>query len=158
MAPVVEPLPFKTASAFGGGNAALNSLSACLRLSCRNIFRCMAAPIANQTPPCAHSSWGKRLAKKIATLVLLGVLFGFGYDWAAPRFYGRDRLAGFRLGVLHGALMPVALPSLLLGQDVPIYAVNNTGRTYKLGYIAGINLCGLVFFGFAFRQPRKQRE
>jgi hypothetical protein len=52
--------------------------------------------------------------------------------------------------------MPVALPSLLLGRDVPIYAPINTGRTYKLGYIAGINLCGLVFFGAAFRQPRKQ--
>ena len=93
---------------------------------------------------------------KIATLVLLGLLFGFGYDWAAPRFYGPDRLPGFRLGVLHGALMPVALPSLLMGQDVPIYAANNTGRVYKLGYIAGINLCGLVFFGLTFRRPRSQ--
>jgi hypothetical protein len=95
---------------------------------------------------------------KVATLVLLGLLFGFGYDWAAPRFYGPERLAGFRLGVLHGALMPVALPSLLMGRDVPIYAASNTGRTYKLGYIAGINLCGLVFFGSAFRQPRKPRD
>ena len=95
---------------------------------------------------------------KVAMLVLLGLLLGFGYDWAAPRFYGSDRLAGFRLGVLHGALMPVALPSLLLGRDVPIYATSNTGRTYKLGYICGINLCGLVFFGLAFRQPRKRCE
>ena len=119
------------------------------------MLRDMAAPIDNQIPPPARSPWLKRLALKVATLVLLGVLFGFGYDWAAPRFYGPDQLAGFRLGVLHGALMPVALPSLLLGRDVPIYATNNTGRTYKLGYIAGINLCGLVFFGSAFRKPRK---
>lgn len=118
----------------------------------------MAAPNANQTPPCVRSSWVKRLALKAVTLVLLGLLLGFGYDWAAPRFYGPERLAGFRLGVLHGALMPVALPSLLLGRDVPIYAARNIGRTYKLGYIAGINLCGLVFFGFAFRRPQKQRE
>jgi hypothetical protein len=118
----------------------------------------MAETIANQTPPSRRSLWVKRLAVKAATLVLLGLVFGFGYDWAAPRFYSPDRLAGFRLGVLHGALMPVALPSLLLGRDVPIYAANSTGRTYKLGYIAGINLCGLVFFGAAFRQPRKQRE
>jgi hypothetical protein len=50
--------------------------------------------------------------------------------------------------------MPVALPSLLLGNDVPIYATTSTGRIYKLGYIAGINLCGLLFFGTAFRRPR----
>jgi hypothetical protein len=58
------------------------------------------------------------------------------------------------MGIVHGALMPVALPSLLLGNDVPIYATTSTGRIYKLGYIAGINLCGLLFFGTAFRRPR----
>jgi hypothetical protein len=92
---------------------------------------------------------------KVATLVLLGLVLGFAYDWAAPRLYGRDRVPGFRLGVLHGALMPVALPALLIGRDVPIYATNHTERTYKIGYIAGINLCGLVFFGIAFRRPRE---
>ena len=59
-------------------------------------------------------------------------------------------------GALHGALMPVAAPSLLLGHDVPIYATANTGRIYKLGYIAGINGCGLVFFGLAFWQPQRR--
>jgi Mg/Co/Ni transporter MgtE len=93
------------------------------------------------------------LATKIVTLVLLGMLLGFGYDWAVPRLYGSEALAGFRRGVVHGALMPVALPSLLLGKDVPIYASSNSGRTYKLGYIVGINLCGLLFFGLAFRRP-----
>ena len=92
---------------------------------------------------------------KAATLVLSGLVLGFGYDWAAPRFYGPDRVAGFRLGILHGALMPVALPSLLLGRDVPIYAERNEGRVYKLGYIAGINACGFVFFGLAFWRPAR---
>jgi hypothetical protein len=92
---------------------------------------------------------------KIATLVLLGVVFGYAFDWAAPRFYGPERLPGLGLGVLHGALMPIALPSLLMGKDVPIYAASNTGRIYKIGYIAGINLCGLTFFGVAFWRPRK---
>ena len=80
---------------------------------------------------------------------------GFGYDWAAPRLYGPERVAGFPLGMLHGALMPVALPSLLLGKDVPIYAERNLGRSYKLGYIAGINVCGFIFFGLAFWQPAR---
>ena len=46
----------------------------------------------------------------------------------------------------------MALPALVLGRDVSIYSDRNTGRGYKLGYIAGINLCGLVFFGLAFRK------
>jgi len=92
---------------------------------------------------------------KAAVLVALGLLLGAAYDWAAPRLYGPNRAPGFRLGVLHGALMPVALPALLMGRDVPIYAATNAGRIYKVGYIAGINLCGLLFFGAAFRRPRR---
>ena len=113
----------------------------------------MAIPSPSEAPSAASASWAKRLAVKAATLALLGLVFGFGYEWAAPRFYGPGRVAGFRLGVLHGALMPVALPSLLLGRDVPIYAEKNLGRIYKLGYIAGINACGFVFFGLAFWRP-----
>ena len=109
-------------------------------------------PEANPAPPSRRKRW----MVKAASLVLLGLLLGFGYDWAAPRFYNPERVAGFRLGVLHGALMPTALPSLLLGKDVPIYATHSTGRPYKLGYIAGINLCGLVFFGSAFWRPRRR--
>jgi hypothetical protein len=96
------------------------------------------------------------LAVKVATLVAAGLIMGWGYDWLAPRVYGPDRVAGFPMGMVHGAFMPVAAPSLLLGKDVPIYTDHNTGRMYKLGYIAGINLCGLLFFGLAFRQPRSK--
>jgi hypothetical protein len=104
----------------------------------------------------ASTSKLKRLVMKAVVLVLLGLALGFGYDWAAPRFYGPEHPAGFQFGVLHGALMPVALPGLLMGKDLPIYAPNNTGRRYKLGYIAGINLCGLLFFGVLFRRPQGQ--
>jgi hypothetical protein len=109
-------------------------------------------------PPFAESC-PRRLARwrhwgaKAASLVLTGLLLGWGYRWAAPRFYGPETTAGFWLGTLHGGLMPTALPSLLMGNDVPIYATRNTGRSYKIGYIAGINLCGLLFFGLAFRKP-----
>lgn len=96
----------------------------------------------------------KRLATKVATLVIAGLIFGWAYAWAAPRFYREEINAGFWHGTLHGTLMPIALPSLLMGQDVPIYAPKTTGRTYKLGYIAGINLCGFVFFGLAFRKSK----
>jgi len=102
-------------------------------------------------------TWLKRLLVKVATLVILGLVFGFGYDWAAPRLYGPERVTGFSLGMAHGALMPIALPSLLMGKDVPIYTSTKAGRTYKLGYIAGINLCGLLFFGVAFWQPKRKK-
>ena len=94
---------------------------------------------------------------KLFSLVFAGLLFGWAYTWAAPRFYRAEINAGFWLGALHGGLMPAALPSLLIGNDVPIYAVNNNGRVYKLGYIAGINLCGLVFFGLAFSKTKTSR-
>jgi len=99
--------------------------------------------------------WWKQLAIKAVTLVILGLVCGWAYDWAAPRLYGPERTPGFGLGVVHGALMPIALPCLLVGKDVPIYAPLKTGRIYKIGYIAGINLCGLAFFGLTFRQPHK---
>ena len=112
-------------------------------------------------PPTASPGRGarlKRLVVKIVLLVGIGLALGYAYDWAAPRFYGTNSVPGFRLGVLHGALMPTALPALLMGRDVPIYAATNTGRIYKVGYIAGINLCGMLFFGAAFWQPRKAQN
>ena len=48
--------------------------------------------------------------------------------------------------------MPAALPGLLLGQNLPIYAPNNSGRAYNIGYIFGINTCGTLFFGISFWQ------
>ncbi len=115
----------------------------------------MVSPASGQTPAPGRPSWLKQLAKKIITLVLLGLLLGFGYDWAVPRLYRPGEVPGFRIGMIHGALMPVALPALLVGRDVPIFLNANPSRIYKLGYIAGINLCGLVFFGLAFHRPRK---
>ena len=60
--------------------------------------------------------------------------------------------AGFWHGVAHGALMPLAMPGLALGHDVEIYATNNTGRTYKLGYTVGLSGCDALFFGVCFRR------
>jgi hypothetical protein len=116
--------------------------------------------MASVTPTRSRDSAGffrlRKWALKITSLVAAGLVFGLAYNWAAPRFYRPEQTAGFWLGALHGALMPVAAPSLLLGQDVPIYATANRGRGYKLGYIAGINGCGLIFFGLTFWQPKRK--
>jgi hypothetical protein len=52
----------------------------------------------------------------------------------------------------------MALPSLLMNKDVPIYATQNRGRSYKIGYIAGINGCGFVVFGLSFWRPRRPTQ
>jgi len=102
--------------------------------------------------------WLRGLAIKIVRMILVGVLFGWAYAWAAPTVYPRDGNPGFWLGSAHGALMPMALPSLLMGNDVPIYAPKNQGRIYKVGYILGINGCGFFFFGLSFWQPNRSRS
>jgi hypothetical protein len=116
----------------------------------------MATSAPDQVTSSAASSKYRQLAVKIVALVVLGLLLGFAQGWAAARFYRPDREAGFHVGMLQGALMPAALPALLMGQDVPIYAPANVGRLYKIGYILGINICGTVFFGVGMWQSRKR--
>jgi hypothetical protein len=98
--------------------------------------------------------WLIFVLRKLVTLVVLGLLFGFLYDWALPWAFPEKKPVGFSYGVLHGAMMPISLPTLLIGKDVAIYDNNNSGRNYKIGYICGINLCGLIFFGAAFYRPK----
>jgi hypothetical protein len=104
----------------------------------------------------ARSSRARMITIKIILLTLLTVVLGLAQGWAAPRLYKPDHVAGFHMGLLHGILMPAALPGLLMGQDLPIYAPNNTGRLYNMGYIFGINTCGTLFFGIAFWHPRRR--
>src|SRR5579862_2486251 len=95
---------------------------------------------------------------KAIALTALTLVLGFAQGWASSRCYKPDHVAGFHMGILHGILMPAALPGLLMGQDLPIYAPNNSGRPYNIGYIFGINTCGTIFFGVAFWQPRRRRR
>jgi hypothetical protein len=98
------------------------------------------------------------ILRTIVTVVLLAVVIGYILQRSAEAANRGNRQAGFGRGLLHGALMPMALPNLLVGKDVPIYATNNTGVNYKLGYTAGVNACGAVFFGcFFWRWSRMRR-
>jgi Mg/Co/Ni transporter MgtE len=104
------------------------------------------------------NNWLKKSLITAVRLVVIGVLLGWLYAWASPKVYPNEGKLGFGYGCVHGALMPMALPSLVMGHDVEIFAANNSGRGYKLGYIVGINVCGLVFFGSAFWTPRRKSE
>lgn len=94
--------------------------------------------------------WLKKIVLMKLRFIAAAIVLGFLYAWASPLVYPKGQTFGFRHGLAHGALMPMALPSLVMGQDVEIFASDNNGRLYKLGYICGINVCGLLFFGFGF--------
>ena len=98
----------------------------------------------------------KKILLGVLRLAIITVLLGWLYAWASPWAYPREGKLGFGYGCVHGALMPMALPSLMMGHDVDIFAANHSGRGYKIGYIIGINVCGLIFFGSAFWSPRKK--
>lgn len=111
-------------------------------------------PDETQAQPAKSRELIKFILRKAVTLAVVTVVFGWLYSWASPWAYTKNRTAGFAYGMLHGALMPLSLPSLVIGRDVPIYDDNNAGRIYKIGYICGVNICGLVFIGPLFWRPR----
>lgn len=100
----------------------------------------------------------RRILKRIFSFLLVAVFVGFCVHVISVRMSKSAAPAGFARGMLQGALMPGALPNLLVGNDVVIYAPNNTGRTYKLGYTCGVNACGALFFGWFFWRVSKWRK
>ncbi len=94
------------------------------------------------------------IIKSIAIAILVAALV-YLQAIAAKNTYNPNHQADIKVGVLHGMLMPAALPGLFGGHDLPIYAPNNTGRGYKIGYILGINTSGTLFFGVVFWRPKK---
>lgn len=98
----------------------------------------------------------KAILLKAARLTVIGIIIGWVFAWVSPHMFPRDKEYGVAFGALHGAMMPIALPSLIMGKNVEIFGTPNTGRGYKIGYICGINFCGLIFFGSAFWKPSKK--
>jgi hypothetical protein len=111
-------------------------------------------PCENILPQLKTNPLFKRLIRKAVILAVVTVAVGYFYGRASPWAFPKRQTVGFGWGVLHGALMPLSLPSLVIGKDVQIYEPDNSGRTYKIGYICGVDLCGLVFFGPLFWRPK----
>ena len=118
-----------------------------------------------RTPPPEQAAVSKLSFKRIARLALrLAIIVFVTWSWgwvlnkSATSTSLRPEPAGFGRGMLHGALMPGAMPSLLFGKDVVIFAPNNNGRLYKLGYTVGVNGCGAFFFGTFFYRLRKLNQ
>jgi hypothetical protein len=105
-----------------------------------------AVPV--ESPP--RQSLLSRLLRRVAGILVAGVIIGGILHFVAKRVHNPSAPNGFKAGLLHGALMPLALPNLAVGDDVTIYAPSNSGRLYKVGYTLGVNGCGLLFFGLFF--------
>src|SRR3954447_3351750 len=95
---------------------------------------------------------------KLGCLLALGLTVGWTLNRISDSMERSGRPAGFERGLIQGLLMPMALPNLVMGKDVNIYSPVNTGRKYKLGYTLGVNVCGLVFFSYAFWRVKQFRK
>lgn len=112
-----------------------------------------ASPPTSMTRP-TWRTWAQRLVVTVLLALTVGWTSSTAMKWDATF----ATPAGFGRGLLHGALMPLAWPTLITGRDQTIYAASNSGRTYKLGYSLGVNACGLVFFGWFFTRLRRWRK
>jgi hypothetical protein len=107
--------------------------------------------------PVLSRSFARILGRLVVILIVATVMIGV-VNRSSRWLDLSSEPAGFGRGLLHGALMPMALPNLAIGQDVTIYAPSNTGRLYKLGYTVGVNGCGALFFGMFFWRVTRWRK
>jgi hypothetical protein len=106
----------------------------------------------------ARPFWLKVIRKAVPVLISM-TLVALALSFTLRKLNSFEGAAGFPRGVVHGALSPMALPNLVVGDNVPIYANDNTGISYKIGFSLGINLCGLFFFSVLyFRLKRLRRQ
>ena len=107
-------------------------------------------------PPVPRAWW--KIPLRLLFYVMLATAVGWTLNRLAVSMERSPRPAGFSRGIVQGALMPMAFPNLLVGNDVTIYSQNNTGLTYKLGYTVGVNAAGLFFFGLFFQRLRRWKR
>jgi hypothetical protein len=114
--------------------------------------------IAAQVKPAASTETWRKIIKRTLAVLVVAFVLGYGIRHVAAALERSPKPAGFTRGLLQGALMPCALPTLLVGSDVSIYNEHNVGVRYKLGYTCGVNACGAVFFGLFFFRLNRWRK
>jgi hypothetical protein len=112
---------------------------------------------SNNPTKASRSSRFASVGLRVAMFLVLAFAIGAVLNRVAATLQKSAQPAGFCRGMLQGALMPMSLPNLLVGRDIVIYSQNNTGVRYKLGYTAGVNACGAVFFGVLYWRVSRWR-
>ena len=130
--------------------------STCIGHGSKNMLLRETIMSVNEISAGPASRWRRALSRLLFYL-LLAAAIGWTLNRIGLSMQRSPRAAGFSRGIIQGALMPMAMPNLLVGNDVAIYSQNNTGVTYKLGYTLGVNGCGALFFGFFFWRVRRWR-
>src|SRR3954467_15023725 len=105
-------------------------------------------------------SWPQRLMQigiRLGVVFLIAIVVGWLLNHTQAALERSQKRAGFGRGLIQGALMPMSMPNLFVGHDITIYSQNNTGVSYKIGYTAGVNICGAIFFGVTFWRVSKLR-
>ena len=95
---------------------------------------------------------------RLASILLLAFVIGWTLNRVVDRIDRGGHPAGFCRGFIQGALMPASMPNLMIGHDVAIYAANNNGLFYKLGYTMGVNAYGALFFGAFYWRVNRWRK
>jgi hypothetical protein len=93
------------------------------------------------------------IASFVAVIVLAGCAPGpnpFAHSAAAGQ-----PVAGFWLGLWHGAILVVTFIVSLFDPTVSVYEVHNSGWTYNLGFVIGA-LCCHGGGAAASRRPRRE--
>jgi hypothetical protein len=116
----------------------------------------IATTVRLAAPPARRRRWN--LVTRLACVLLFAFVIGWILNQVARQMDRSRQPAGFVRGLVQGALMPASMPNLLIGHDVVIYASNNTGLFYKLGYTMGVNACGAVFFGMFYWRLKRWRN
>ncbi|MCB0705937.1 MAG: hypothetical protein KDC34_11530 [Saprospiraceae bacterium] len=98
--------------------------------------------------------------KKTLGSILLFVFIVILISSCAPEAICAEDVAtqkayGFFGGLIHGVLLPFAVFGKMFGINTGIYAVNNTGLLYWLGYFIGI---GTIGGGGAYGGSRRRRK
>lgn len=87
--------------------------------------------------------------KKLFVLLLLLVVFTGCADVTPIENCVTDEPYGFFSGVWHGFIVVFSFIGSLFSDSIAIYAVNNTGGGYDIGFLMGL---GTLASGYSYRK------
>ena len=90
---------------------------------------------------------------KIMVLALIGIIVSGCADVENVSNCLTNYTYGFWFGVWHGFISPFSLIGSFISNDIAVYAVNNTGKLYDLGFVWG---CGLFYTVFKIRSSKRK--